>query len=140
MRVIKRDPKSSGRYIIRALFKADNLKDYKGALADYDRAIQMSPQWPEHYIDRARFKDEKLFDYKGALADYELALRKCPDTDKYYLYLMRLQVKFRHKDYKSGDLDCSRALRFASNANEVSDVKAICGYFKYRMSPLQPFQ
>jgi tetratricopeptide (TPR) repeat protein len=115
------------------------IKDYKGALADYDRAIQMSPEYVYHYIDRASFKEEKLFDYKGALVDYEIALKKSPDSEKYGIYLSRLQVKFRHKDYKSADLDCSLALKFASDSGEVNNVLIICGMYspKWRNRPLQ---
>jgi hypothetical protein len=124
-RNIKLDPKSSGRYLLRARFKADNLQNYRGAMADYDRAIQMSPKCADHYYSRGEFKADKLHDYKGAMSDYNRGVQMYPNES--YSYLSRAQFKLRTlEDYQGGDADCSLALKYASNSDEVNITYMTC--------------
>ncbi|MCY3017995.1 MAG: hypothetical protein NTW87_03050 [Planctomycetota bacterium] len=46
--------------------------DLQGALADYDRALELKPQYPEALVCRADAK-QGLYDLEGALADCEKA-------------------------------------------------------------------
>jgi len=46
--------------------------DLQGALADYDRALELRPQYPEALVCRADVK-QVLYDLEGALADCEKA-------------------------------------------------------------------
>jgi tetratricopeptide (TPR) repeat protein len=124
-RDIKLDPKSSGRYIIRAEFKANELQDYRGAMADYDRAIQMSPKFSGHYHKRAIFKADKLHDYTGAMADYDRAIQV--DPNNWHSYMDRASFKVRTiKDYRGGDADCSLALKYASKSIDVHNIHVMC--------------
>jgi tetratricopeptide (TPR) repeat protein len=124
-RMIELDPKSSGRYIIRAMFKADKLQDYRGAMADYDRAIQMSPKFSDHYYRRAKFKADKLRDYKGAIADHNRVIQMYPNDSDSYLSRAFLKLEIM-RDYPGGDADCSLAMKYASNSKEVTSVYHIC--------------
>ena len=51
------------------VYAKDELKDYKGAIADYTKAIEIDPNYADAYNNRGIAKDE-LKDYKGAIADY----------------------------------------------------------------------
>ncbi|MGD0088596.1 MAG: hypothetical protein ABSE73_01625 [Planctomycetota bacterium] len=59
-----------------AAFKRGQQKqaanDLQGALADYDRALELKPQYPEALVCRADVK-QGLYDLEGALADCEKA-------------------------------------------------------------------
>lgn len=124
-RGIKLDSKSSARYIIRAIFKANTLQDYRGAMADYDQAIQMSPKFSDHYYRRAKFKADKLRDYKGAIADHNRVIQMYPNDSDSYLSRAFLKLEIM-QDYPGGDADCSLAMKYASNSKEVTSVYHIC--------------
>jgi tetratricopeptide (TPR) repeat protein len=58
--------------------------DYKGALSDFNRAVQLNPMYIEAYKKRADLK-KRLGDGKGALVDYNRAIQLNPnDYDSYY--------------------------------------------------------
>ena len=57
-----------------------NKGDYQGALADFNKAIEINPQDSIAYYNRGSAKDE-LGDYQGAIADYNKALRRAPALD-----------------------------------------------------------
>ena len=67
---------TADEYFYRAYSK-DNLKDYKGAVADYTKAIEINPNYAYAYYNRGIAKDE-LKDYKGAIADYTKAIEIRP--------------------------------------------------------------
>jgi len=51
--------------------------DFKGAIADYNKAIKLEPKFAIAYANRGTAK-EYLGDIKGALADYEKAIQLDP--------------------------------------------------------------
>lgn len=53
-------------------------KDYKGAIEDYDRAIQLKPNYVEAYVDRGWAKGDSG-DNPGAIADYTKAIELNPN-------------------------------------------------------------
>ena len=58
--------------------------DYRGAIADYDRAIELRPDYAEAYYLRGSAK-MGLGDYRGAIADYDRAIELDPkDAGAYY--------------------------------------------------------
>ena len=54
-----------------------NKKDYQGAIADYDKAIELNPKEARAYYNRGVVKDE-LKQYKEAIADYDKAIELNP--------------------------------------------------------------
>ena len=51
----------------------DNLNDYKGAIADYTKAIELNPNFTDAYVNRGIDK-HRLGDKKGACADVRKAV------------------------------------------------------------------
>ncbi|PSB40163.1 serine protease, partial [Chamaesiphon polymorphus CCALA 037] len=52
--------------------------NYRGALADYDRAIALKPDYAKAYRARSTVKSSKLNDSRGALADLDRAIQLAP--------------------------------------------------------------
>ena len=51
-----------------------NLRDYKGAIQDYNKAIELNPKNADAYYNRANAKS-KLQDYKGSIEDHLKKIR-----------------------------------------------------------------
>jgi len=89
---LKFKPNFSEAYSARAGIKRNRLKDYKGAIQDYNKAIESKPHYYSNinrgegyyinlYIWRGSAK-EKLKDYKGAIKDYTKAIELNPTDDR----------------------------------------------------------
>ncbi len=68
-----------------------NRGDYKGAIQDYTKAIELNPRYAlaYHWRGNAKFS---LKDYRGAIQDYTKAIELDPKNA--WLYLNRGHVKF----------------------------------------------
>ncbi|MGE4597046.1 MAG: tetratricopeptide repeat protein [Methylophilaceae bacterium] len=60
-----------------------DLKDYSGAIADYNKAIEINPNHADAYYNRGIAKDN-LEDYYGAIADYTKAIEIDPNDAEAY--------------------------------------------------------
>ena len=71
--------------------------DFKGAIADYTKAIEINPQYSEAYINRGIAKSD-LGDTQGAIADYNKAI----DINPQYAvaYNNRGYAKYNLKDFQ----------------------------------------
>ena len=49
------------------------LKDFRGAITEYNKAFEISPKFAFVYYNRGLAKAE-LTDYRGAIADYSKAI------------------------------------------------------------------
>ena len=59
-------------------------KDYRGAIADYNKAIRLNPNYAKAYSDRGAVKYD-LGDKQGAIADFNEAIRLNPTfANAYY--------------------------------------------------------
>ncbi len=77
-------------YLLGGKYK-EKLNDYRGALADYNRAIALNPKYFEAYSIRARLKDWRLNDGQGALIDYNQAIALNPKYSEAYFGRARLK-------------------------------------------------
>ncbi|MDA9346996.1 tetratricopeptide repeat protein [bacterium] len=59
------------------------LEDYRGAMADYTKAIEIDPNYGLTYVTRGLIKHE-LEDYRGAIADYTKAIEIDPNNASGY--------------------------------------------------------
>jgi tetratricopeptide (TPR) repeat protein len=97
-------------------------KDYKGAIADYTRVIQINPKFPNIYTLRA---DAKMWsgDYKGAIADLTEAIRINPkDTNAYE---SRGVIKAGSGDKQGGIKDLQEAARRYQKEGKTSNYKNV---------------
>ena len=83
-----------------------NLQDYRGAIVDYNKAIELTPDYAGAYYNRGIAK-KKLQDYRGAIADYTKAIELKPDYAA--AYFNRGNVKYERKDLDGACLDWSKA-------------------------------
>lgn len=103
-------------YLNSAKSKSKN-KDYAGAKADYDKAIELDPLNSVSYINRGNVQ-YNLGNFDGALADYDKAIELDPKNS--LSYNNRANLKYRLKDFNGAILDLNRSIELDSN-----DVNAI---------------
>jgi tetratricopeptide (TPR) repeat protein len=84
--------------------------DYRGALADYNRAIQINPNLTDAYNYRGLLKENKLQDVRGALADYNRAIQLDPSYAKAYNNRGALK-SIKLQDLRGGLADYNRAIQ-----------------------------
>jgi tetratricopeptide (TPR) repeat protein len=84
----------------------DKNKDYKGAISDYSKALEIDPDNAEGYCKRGLSKNE-LKDYPGAVADCSKAIEIEPEGS-YYNARGLCEIKSGQKD--SGCLDFKKAV------------------------------
>ena len=82
------------------------LEDYKGAVADYSKAIELNPNYSEAYVNRGISK-YVLQDYQGAIADYSKAIELNPNLSE--AYNNRGISKYMLNQKKSACLDWIKA-------------------------------
>ena len=83
-----------------------NLKDFKGAIDDYNKASELNPKFANAYNSRGLAKGN-LFDHKGALQDFNLAIKANPELSE--AYQNRGTSKFQFGDKLGACLDWSKA-------------------------------
>jgi tetratricopeptide (TPR) repeat protein len=101
-RAIQIAPESVESIKLRADFKRDKLKDNQGALADYNKAIDLKLKKSDDkaylgsiYAERGILKYQNLNDNKGATADFDLAMTAVADlvTDRVKILVKRGNFK-----------------------------------------------
>lgn len=80
--------------------------DYDGAIADFDRAIELVPDSPLNYRDRGIAHHLKS-DYDRAIADFDTAISILPDDA--YLYLFRALACHMKEEHHRAVSDYDRA-------------------------------
>jgi tetratricopeptide (TPR) repeat protein len=80
---IQLDPMMLDPYLERGYYRMLK-RDYKGALTDYNRAVELEKNDPEIFLNRGSVR-EKLNDWRGAYADYSRAIDLKPDFTKAWL-------------------------------------------------------
>jgi tetratricopeptide (TPR) repeat protein len=69
---------------------AQRIANYKSALADFDKAIELNPKYIDAYLNRANIKNE-LLDYEGFLQECKKANEIDPNNTKVYRYLSHIK-------------------------------------------------
>ncbi|MDJ0625668.1 MAG: tetratricopeptide repeat protein [Candidatus Caenarcaniphilales bacterium] len=85
------------------------LKDFTGAIADFDKAIDLSPSHGEAYLYRGKCK-KQLNDPKSAMADFEKSLELNPNSANYYL--QSGLSKSKNKNFQGAIQDYTKAISF----------------------------
>jgi tetratricopeptide (TPR) repeat protein len=90
---IKNSPRAAKNYFRRGI-RWQSLKNYREALKDYNRAIELDPERATYYSTRAFLKQLYLKDYQGALDDYDRAIVVSPDDSWNYISRAKLKSDF----------------------------------------------
>ena len=80
------------------------MTDYTGAIADYNKAIEINPAYVEAYFYRGRLKF-RLKDINGAIADYSKVIEINPKSAQAYLQRGIARINLGDKDGGCIDLD-----------------------------------
>ena len=80
--------------------------DYRGAIQDYNKAIELKPNYTKAYNNRGYAKHD-LGDQRGALQDFNKAIELNPNDARAYSNRGVIKIKLGQKD--SGCLDLSKA-------------------------------
>ena len=102
----------------------DDLKDYKGAIADYTKAIELDPTYVDAYYNRGNAKCRSQ-DYKGAIVDYSKAIELDPSYTKAYTYISRGVAKYYSSDTDGACLDWNKAGELGE-ADAYDRIKEYC--------------
>ena len=99
------DLKPSGYYYSSRADAKEKLEDYRGAILDYNKAIELEPEsYYYNYRGGCKFN---IHNYIGAIADYTKAIQLNPkDANS---YLNRGRLKILTKDKKGGCKDLNKA-------------------------------
>lgn len=93
-----------------------NSKDYKGAIADFTKAITVNPKHINAYMQRAKCK-QLLEDYKGAMEDYGKVIKLKPSPEAYTArgIVKNLSLNFAGtpEDYKAIIDDFTKAIQLS---------------------------
>jgi tetratricopeptide (TPR) repeat protein/S1-C subfamily serine protease len=92
------------------------LGDRKGAIVDYDRAIQINSNSSLAYINRGNAKLE-LGDRQEAIIDYDRAIQISPKHD--YAYYTRGNAKLELGDRKGAIVDYDRAIQISPKVGKA---------------------
>ena len=86
--------------------------DYKGAIEDYTKAIELNPKDDSNYKERGSVKKE-IKDYQGAIEDYTKAIELDPNSS--FSYSARGYAKAKIKDYQGAIEDYTKAIELDPN-------------------------
>ena len=92
------------------------ILDYKGAIADFAKAIELDPNDSDAYLFRGGTK-EGLQDYRGAVADYNKAIELTPNNSD--AYHCRGSAKRKLEDYRGAIADYNKAIELNPNNSDA---------------------
>jgi tetratricopeptide (TPR) repeat protein len=116
--IAQNNPKTADDFYAMGIFK-EIQQDYQGALADYDKAIELNPKYDAIYISRADLKKKHFKDYQGALADLNKAVEFVPDFAAGYLNRAVLKID-PFKDIQGAIGDLRQAAKLARAQNRTT--------------------
>jgi tetratricopeptide (TPR) repeat protein len=104
-------------------------KDYQGALADYNRSIQIDPNYADAYSGRGYLKATQLQDVRGGLSDLDRAVQLKPNSA--LAYVSRAGIKYeRLKDRAGGIADLQSAAKIFQQEGKTEYYQWAIGKIK----------
>ena len=90
------------------------LGEYKEAIRDFNKAIELNPEYQEAYAHRGCVKSFQFREYEEAIQDFDKAIELYP---KGWTYLNRGYAKGCLRQYDEAKEDYQTTLRLAREAN-----------------------
>ena len=106
---------TSAEYFNNGLEKMEK-RDYKGAITDYTKSIELDSNYADAYINRGIAKN-KLRNHSGAIADFTKAIELEPNNT--YPYITRGWSKNILKDYYGAIVDFNKAIKLNPNDDDA---------------------
>ena len=103
-------------------FAKDDLGDHRGAIQDYNKAIEIDPDYTPAINNRGISKAH-LKDYYGAIQDFNKAISLDPDDAHYYWN--RCKTKGFSEDYRGAFLDCSKAIELQPDHSDAYNQRGL---------------
>jgi len=103
-------------------FARGKLKDYHGALEDFNKSINLRPNYPEAFYNRGIIKIE-LRDINGGLNDFSTAIKIMPDYANAYCF--RGNVRREMGDNIGALDDFNKAIRIKPKFKEAYNNRGI---------------
>jgi len=100
-----------------------NKQDYKGAIQDYSKAIELDPKLVKAYVNRGLAK-ANIKDYREAIQDYSKAIELDPKLAK--TYESRGLAKANIKDYRGAIQDFTKAIELNPNLDKAYNNWFFC--------------
>lgn len=101
-----------GEYYYNRAFTKSMIDDYKNAVLDYDKAIELRYKMAESFFERAFCKD-KTGNLEGAIADYTSAI--VYQNNYVDAFNNRGFIFYKQKEYKKAILDFDEAIRLKND-------------------------
>lgn len=124
------DPYYTRQYALAYFHRADAkkyLKDYKGAIQDYTKAMEIWPDLESDVYLNIGLIKESLKDYGDAIQYFTNSIKV--KFDKFEAYLRRGVVKERLKDYKGAIQDYNKAIIFYPEYAIAYYYRGLCKIF-----------
>jgi tetratricopeptide (TPR) repeat protein len=113
------DPRTAAYYSGRGLLLL-KLKDFVGALKDFDAAISLNPKFASAYIDRAWVKIFVLGDIDSSLADYDKAIELDPSNGA--AFFLRGKLRYLNSSLeKQAIADVEQSAILFDGANDLGN-------------------
>ncbi len=97
-----------------------NIKDYKGAISEFNKTIILNPNYADAYTNRGIAKKRTL-DYTGAITDYNKAIQLNPNNSDYFYN--RGIAKYNLEDYNGSISDFNKAIELDSDNSDAYTMK-----------------
>ncbi len=123
--IIKLTPKDPKAYNNRG-FSKNNLKDFQGAIKDFNKALELKSNYAVAYNNRG-FSKNRLKDFQGAIEDFNKALDLKPNSVSYN---NRGYAKIELEDFQGAIDDYSKVL---DNGDKGANVYFNRGVAKFKL-------
>jgi Tfp pilus assembly protein PilF len=98
-----------GEDALAAGLQKERQNDYRGALIEYDRAIELNPRYADAYVGRG-FAKYKLGEKSSAISDFSTAITLNPKSARAYQNRGTMYLEFKDWEYAIRDFDQAIAI------------------------------